>query len=102
MSVVNLWNLIEFIPSIIVTVLKCADRCPPCQIELRKLIERKQEQYSSCARTHQAAKETSWETPLPPSGWRLRGTLVAHLHEHRGAITRYVFLVFNKSFIISR
>lgn len=67
-------------------------RCPPCQMELKKLIERKQEQYSSCARTRLAARDTGWETPLPPPGWRLRGTLVAHLHEHRAAVNRLAVL----------
>lgn len=67
-------------------------RCPPCQVSLQKLIERKQEQYSSCARTRLAARETMWETPIPPPGWSLGGNLVAHLHEHRGAITRLVTL----------
>lgn len=25
---------------------------------------------------------------MPPPGWRLRGTLVAHVHEHRSVITK--------------
>ena len=82
------------------------DRCPPCQVSLQKLIERKQEQYSSCARTRLAARETMWETPIPPPGWSLGGNLVAHLHEHRGAITRYLnfqrwsFFIWSISWIV--
>ncbi|KAH3825425.1 hypothetical protein DPMN_127300 [Dreissena polymorpha] len=29
-----------------------------------------------------------WENRPPPSNWRPRGLLVAHLHEHRGPINR--------------
>lgn len=36
------------------------------------------------------AEQAAWHPQLPPPGWRLRGTLVAHLHEHRSPITKLV------------
>lgn len=39
-------------------------------------------------RSREWAEQAAWQPPLPPPGWRLRGSLVAHLHEHRNAITK--------------
>jgi phosphoinositide-3-kinase regulatory subunit 4 len=41
-------------------------------------------------RSREWAEQVAWRPPLPPPNWRLRGSLVAHLHEHRGAISRCV------------
>lgn len=48
--------------------------------------------YHICYRSREWAEQTAWQPPLPPPGWRLRGSLVAYLHEHRGAITKLVSL----------
>ncbi|XP_067007759.1 phosphoinositide 3-kinase regulatory subunit 4 [Anabrus simplex] len=65
-------------------------RCAPCRLELRQLITRKQEQYSITLKSREWADNTLWATPLPPPSWRLRGSLVAHLHEHKGAVNKMV------------
>lgn len=66
------------------------DRSASCKIELRELLARKQEAYYVSARGRELAEQAAWRSPLPPPGWRCRGTLVAHLHEHRGAINKQV------------
>jgi hypothetical protein len=66
-----------------------SDRCAPCRLELRQLAYRKQELHTVAVRSRDWADQVSWRPPLPPPSWRLRGSLVAHLHEHRGAISKY-------------
>jgi phosphoinositide-3-kinase regulatory subunit 4 len=63
-------------------------RCAPCRLELRQLAYRKQELHTVAVRSREWADQVTWRPPLPPPSWRLRGSLVAHLHEHRGAISR--------------
>lgn len=67
------------------------DRCAPCRSDLRKLIARKHELYVSMARSRELAEQAAWAPHIPPPGWRLRGSLVAHLHEHRGCVNKSVF-----------
>ncbi|KAH3825412.1 hypothetical protein DPMN_127287 [Dreissena polymorpha] len=49
---------------------------------------------SAVVSTHQtwhaviSSRASPERTDLPPSNWRPRGLLVAHLHEHRGPINR--------------
>ncbi|XP_075209888.1 vacuolar protein sorting 15 isoform X2 [Lycorma delicatula] len=64
-------------------------RCAPCRLELRQLLNRKQEIHSTVVRNREWVEHKTWLCPpLPPPGWRLRGALVAHLHEHKGAVNR--------------
>ncbi|XP_069690077.1 phosphoinositide 3-kinase regulatory subunit 4 isoform X4 [Periplaneta americana] len=65
-------------------------RCAPCKLELRQLAYRKQELHTVAVRSREWAEHAAWRPQLPPPNWRLRGHLVAHLHEHRGAISRLV------------
>ncbi|XP_051157774.1 phosphoinositide 3-kinase regulatory subunit 4 isoform X2 [Leptopilina boulardi] len=67
-------------------------RCAPCRLELRQLTYRKQEQYAAALRAQHWADNIAWQngSRLLPNGWRPRGALVAHLHEHRAAINRLV------------
>lgn len=65
-------------------------RCAPCHLELKKLIVRKQELYNNAVQGHEWCDPAMWEAPIPPPGWKLRGSLVAHLHEHKGAVNRIV------------
>lgn len=44
--------------------------------------------YHYFNRSKEWAEQAAWQPQLPPPGWRLRGSLVAHLHEHRGPITK--------------
>lgn len=64
------------------------DRCAPCKSELRKLIGRKQEMYNKTTRAREMAEQAAWGPHIPPPGWRLKGTLVAHLHEHRSSVNK--------------
>ncbi|XP_039281879.1 phosphoinositide 3-kinase regulatory subunit 4 isoform X2 [Nilaparvata lugens] len=63
-------------------------RCAPCRLELRQLVERKQEMHDTIVRNREWAEHEAWTPALPPPGWRLRGALVAHLHEHKAAVNR--------------
>uniref|UniRef100_A0A1B6DEI4 non-specific serine/threonine protein kinase n=1 Tax=Clastoptera arizonana TaxID=38151 RepID=A0A1B6DEI4_9HEMI len=65
-------------------------RYAPCKLELQKLISRKEELYTMVVRAQEWAEHEAWVPPLPPPGWRLRGALVAHLHEHKAAVNRLV------------
>ncbi|XP_071440948.1 phosphoinositide 3-kinase regulatory subunit 4 [Hetaerina americana] len=66
-------------------------RCAPCRLELRELLRRKQDQQAVAVSGRDWAEQSMWEPQrTPPPGWRLRGNLVAHLHEHRGAVNRLV------------
>lgn len=67
-------------------------RCAPCRLELRQLTYRKQEQHAAALRAQHWADNIAWQngSRLLPNGWRPRGALVAHLHEHRAAINRLV------------
>uniref|UniRef100_A0A8D8VIJ6 non-specific serine/threonine protein kinase n=1 Tax=Cacopsylla melanoneura TaxID=428564 RepID=A0A8D8VIJ6_9HEMI len=73
----------------------------PCKLELRKLIQRHQELHSAHAKGRTDSTQavsgnvggvidpsSATSSSLPPSKWRLRSILVAHLHEHRGGVTR--------------
>lgn len=51
-------------------------------------------------RSKEWAEQAAWQPQLPPPGWRLRGSLVAHLHEHRGPVTRLVTIA-DSSFFAS-
>ncbi|KAF5307655.1 hypothetical protein FQR65_LT06710 [Abscondita terminalis] len=63
-------------------------RTANCSVELRKLLGRQQDHFLEALRTKEWAEQAAWQPRLPPPGWRLRGSLVAHLHEHRGPITK--------------
>ncbi|XP_054259125.1 phosphoinositide 3-kinase regulatory subunit 4 isoform X2 [Macrosteles quadrilineatus] len=65
-------------------------RYAPCKLELRRLVSRRQELHAAATRAKDWAEHEAWIPPLPPPGWRLRGSLVAHLHEHKAAVNRLV------------
>ncbi|XP_022255692.1 phosphoinositide 3-kinase regulatory subunit 4-like [Limulus polyphemus] len=63
-------------------------QCVPCKQELNLLIKKKQDES---AREHliiEASENMGKEDVSPPHKWHPQGTLVAHLHEHRGAVNR--------------
>ena len=62
-----------------------------CQEELGRLLGAKRAEHLTCVRKRRALDTLAWDTP-GPSGWRPRGALVGHLHEHRGAVTRLAAL----------
>lgn len=63
-------------------------RTANCSVDLGKLLHRQQDHYLEALRSKEWAEQAAWRPQLPPPGWRLRGSLVAHLHEHRGPITK--------------
>nr|XP_045600663.1 phosphoinositide 3-kinase regulatory subunit 4-like isoform X2 [Procambarus clarkii] len=68
-------------------IIKCISSC---KLELENLVAMKREEHLVCVKKHRAMETLAWDTRLPPPGWRPRGHLVAHLHEHRGAVNRLV------------
>lgn len=68
-------------------IIKCVSSC---KSELESLIATKREEHLVCVKKKRALDTLAWDTRLPPPGWRPRGHLVAHLHEHRGAVNRLV------------
>ena len=59
-----------------------------CQVNLRQLVYHKKAQHSDDQVTRDLLDNTVWESRPPPAGWKPKGLLVAHLHEHRGAVNR--------------
>lgn len=59
-----------------------------CKKELETLVAIKREEHLECVRKRRALDTLAWDTRLPPPGWRPRGHLMAHLHEHHGAVNR--------------
>lgn len=59
-----------------------------CKIALRNIVHKKRELYSAESKD---LLEIAWERRPPPSNWKPKGLLVAHLQEHRAAINRWVF-----------
>ncbi|KAJ8911373.1 hypothetical protein NQ315_014204 [Exocentrus adspersus] len=59
-----------------------------CYIELANLKNKQQEHYFEALRSKEWEDQATWRPQLPVPGWRLKGRLVAHLHEHRGAINK--------------
>uniref|UniRef100_A0A8C4N7G5 non-specific serine/threonine protein kinase n=1 Tax=Eptatretus burgeri TaxID=7764 RepID=A0A8C4N7G5_EPTBU len=63
-------------------------RCASCRMELVQLIRQRKEEHSSESTLQALVDGTEWESKPPPPGWRPKGLLVAHLHEHRAAVCR--------------
>ena len=59
-----------------------------CRVQLRNVMVKKREQYRMAEHTLHLLDNTAWEEKAPPHNWKPRGQLVAHLHEHRGAVNR--------------
>ncbi|XP_062578229.1 phosphoinositide 3-kinase regulatory subunit 4-like [Saccostrea cucullata] len=57
----------------------------PCKIALRNIVHKKRELYSAESKD---LLEIAWERRPPPSNWKPKGLLVAHLQEHRAAVNR--------------
>ncbi|XP_074939473.1 phosphoinositide 3-kinase regulatory subunit 4 isoform X2 [Phalacrocorax aristotelis] len=63
-------------------------RITTCKTELQQLIQQKREQCNAERLAKQMMENAEWESKPPPPGWRPKGLLVAHLHEHRSAVNR--------------
>lgn len=67
------------------TVLLFLAKYHNCKIALRNIVHKKRELYSAESKD---LLEIAWERRPPPSNWKPKGLLVAHLQEHRAAINR--------------
>uniref|UniRef100_A0A673UTU3 Phosphoinositide 3-kinase regulatory subunit 4 n=1 Tax=Suricata suricatta TaxID=37032 RepID=A0A673UTU3_SURSU len=63
-------------------------RITTCKTELQQLIQQKREQCNAERIAKQMMENAEWESRPPPPGWRPKGLLVAHLHEHKSAVNR--------------
>ncbi|XP_064641912.1 phosphoinositide 3-kinase regulatory subunit 4-like isoform X2 [Lineus longissimus] len=60
-----------------------------CKLDLRNLVYKKREQYEEDVVIKDLVDNVTWEERRPlPTNWKPKGLLVAHLHEHRGAVNR--------------
>lgn len=59
-----------------------------CKTSLQKLQIKKHGQYVSDKAMADLLDNTAWESQSVLPGWKPQGLLVAHLHEHRGAVNR--------------
>eukprot|EP00058_Branchiostoma_floridae_P025412 XP_002610902.1 hypothetical protein BRAFLDRAFT_115340 [Branchiostoma floridae] len=59
-----------------------------CKMELRRLVQHKREQFAADMAKKTLMETSVWETKSPPLGWRPKGQLVAHLHEHKASVNR--------------
>ncbi|XP_072174440.1 phosphoinositide 3-kinase regulatory subunit 4-like [Diadema setosum] len=60
----------------------------PCLLNLRNLVTRKRDQYATNIMRKMLIHDTTFNAKAPQSSWKPRGLLVAHLHEHKGAVNR--------------
>ncbi|XP_040818967.1 phosphoinositide 3-kinase regulatory subunit 4 isoform X3 [Ochotona curzoniae] len=63
-------------------------RMTSCKSELQQLVQQKREQCAAERIAKQMMENAEWESKPPPPGWRPKGLLVAHLHEHKSAVNR--------------
>uniref|UniRef100_A0A8D0L204 Phosphoinositide 3-kinase regulatory subunit 4 n=1 Tax=Sphenodon punctatus TaxID=8508 RepID=A0A8D0L204_SPHPU len=63
-------------------------RITTCKTQLQQLIQQKREQCNAERIAKQMMENAEWESKPPPTGWRPKGLLVAHLHEHKSAVNR--------------
>ncbi|KAK2909654.1 phosphoinositide 3-kinase regulatory subunit 4 isoform X1 [Channa argus] len=63
-------------------------RINTCKAELQQLVQQKREQCNAERMAKQMMESAEWESRPPPPGWHPKGLLVAHLHEHKGAVNR--------------
>ncbi|XP_050074643.1 phosphoinositide 3-kinase regulatory subunit 4 [Anopheles maculipalpis] len=67
------------------------ERMSDCRLEMEALVSKLRTRFATYQR-HRELRETNQATPPLPAGWRLGGTLVAHLAEHRAAVSRMAAL----------
>lgn len=75
------------------------ERSSDCRHELNLLRNKLKFQYAILASTRDT--EATTQSSLLPSGYRIKGTLVAHLHEHKSSVTKLTTLRPNSSLFAS-
>ncbi|XP_055586304.1 phosphoinositide 3-kinase regulatory subunit 4 [Uranotaenia lowii] len=67
------------------------EKSAECRLELESLMSKMKSRYASYAVNKDLRDPTISSSPLP-SGWKMNGTIVAHLHEHKAAVSRMTTL----------
>lgn len=72
--------------------IQCGRSKARCYLNLLNVIAKQQEDYTKAVRSFEWAEQNAWQPQIPPPDWRLKSSLVAHMHEHKGAITKLATL----------
>nr|XP_040230576.2 phosphoinositide 3-kinase regulatory subunit 4 [Anopheles coluzzii] len=67
------------------------ERLSDCRLEMEALVAKLRTRYATYQRQRELRESTN-AGPALPAGWRLSGTLVAHLAEHKAAVARMAAL----------
>uniref|UniRef100_A0A182MZM5 non-specific serine/threonine protein kinase n=1 Tax=Anopheles dirus TaxID=7168 RepID=A0A182MZM5_9DIPT len=67
------------------------ERLSDCRLEMEALVAKLRTRFATYQRQREL-RESNTATPPLPAGWRPAGTLVAHLAEHRAAVSRMAAL----------
>ncbi|XP_065073829.1 phosphoinositide 3-kinase regulatory subunit 4 [Ochlerotatus camptorhynchus] len=67
------------------------ERSAECRLEFEQLLNKLKTRYASYALNKEHRDPAFNAHPLP-SGWKMNGTIVAHLHEHKAAVSRMTTL----------
>ncbi|XP_053678461.1 phosphoinositide 3-kinase regulatory subunit 4 [Anopheles nili] len=67
------------------------ERLSDCRMEMEALVTKLRTRYATYQRQRELRETNVTTSPLAP-GWRLTGTLVAHLTEHKAAVSRMAAL----------
>uniref|UniRef100_A0A182QQ95 non-specific serine/threonine protein kinase n=1 Tax=Anopheles farauti TaxID=69004 RepID=A0A182QQ95_9DIPT len=67
------------------------ERLSDCRLEMEALVAKLRTRFATYQRQREL-RESNTATPPLPAGWRLNGTLVAHLAEHKAAVSRMAAL----------
>lgn len=73
-----------------------------CKLDLRNLVYKRREQYAADVLSKDLLEGIAWDSRPPPTNWRPKGMLVAHMQEHRAAVNRSVSFVHLAMYWLSR
>ena len=57
--------------------------CAPCKLELDALVLKKRQEYFINSKRRASICQSTSSDQYPVPGWKPKGVLVAHLHEHQ-------------------
>ena len=63
--------------------------CAPCKVELDTLVHKKRREFYINSKKRASVYKSISSDRNPAPGWKPRGVLVAHLHEHQVKIYHY-------------
>lgn len=66
------------------------DQYAPCKIEFDRLVERRRHEFALTSKKRAQLESGAGDRGSPGQGWRPRGALIAHLHEHERGIAKLV------------